>query len=991
MQLLLGLVVLCAALLHVSAVYESQAGVIDWHHTWVGKPLWIGNYDSDRVPRLLVSTERNVLASLNFATGSLQWRQQLDHAIATPQWTESGALTVANTGDAVVQHWDVRSGALLWQHTFDSSESSGNVVRVLNDGKHAVVAFGLGMAQIELATGQITWTTLVDGGHACHALHQADNVIYAACSSIADKPILHLTGFDIASGKIVAKQSTLASSGHNNVLLQGEWLVWTEGATIKWKQMGSGRSYSAAAKSTLGPAASFQGAALDHIKLQQGDGSNLVISALVALEDQEAMAVAVISLDKASLTVKQDLGLWPSIGASAVVSGASGDDASLMHIGIRSTDMLTMHEIGENVAKHDLLFSDAELVGGVDLAHVATLDDPLQPRTTLFFVSASGSLYAYDITKQSILWSREEALAHTSDAVWVDLPEKQTWTKVDEEEEEHEEEQGMSVIASRYWRRLATHAAALHELPVWLVHHVLGMASTSSTKANDLDKWQSQQCWSRDDVSTMEWLQRDSFGIRKLIVSVTSTGKIIAQDTGRHGKIVWTRVMHGVQLKQVFVVRAAANKLAPVLVAVGFSDNGETTHLFRLDGWTGQDYVAQHSSPDAFDPEVVTATGIDKIMLLPVEESEEHTRLLALYDAATTRTYIYPDSENARTAAAALWPSFYFQFPKTKGKSQEWRGFVVKEGYRGSLTAEPVWRWALPASEQLVATAAPAHGDKIASIGRVLGNRNVYYKYINPNLMTVASIHPERNTLAIRLVDAVTGAVLYDVTHDHVPIAANDSVHIVQAENWVVYTFWSNDGPRTGFQVVVLELFEGIDQNERHKGVNFTSYDGIQPHVQAASFAFPYAVRAMGISRTRNGVTTKDILFATKANQIVAVNKRYLDPRRPEGKPTPEDQEEGLFPYAPIPEERKMILTYNLEVLGIDKIIASPAQLESTSLVFAFGLDAYMTRVSPSRQFDVLSEAFNKSQLLLTIVALSVGVIMTGPIVRRKQVNALWK
>lgn len=46
----------------------------------------------------------------------------------------------------------------------------------------------------------------------------------------------------------------------------------------------------------------------------------------------------------------------------------------------------------------------------------------------------------------------------------------------------------------------------------------------------------------------------------------------------------------------------------------------------------------------------------------------------------------------------------------------------------------------------------------------------------------------------------------------------------------------------------------------------------------------------------------------------MGVNKRLLDPRRPLDKPSKEDQEEGLIPYGPIPEERQMFLSYNLEV-----------------------------------------------------------------------------
>ena len=47
------------------------------------------------------------------------------------------------------------------------------------------------------------------------------------------------------------------------------------------------------------------------------------------------------------------------------------------------------------------------------------------------------------------------------------------------------------------------------------------------------------------------------------------------------------------------------------------------------------------------------------------------------------------------------------------------------------------------------------------------------------------------------------------------------------------------------------------------------------------------------------------------------------------------------------------------QVAKIRKVMTSPALLESTSLVFAYGLDLFFTRVAPSNTFDVLSESFN--------------------------------
>ena len=79
-----------------------------------------------------------------------------------------------------------------------------------------------------------------------------------------------------------------------------------------------------------------------------------------------------------------------------------------------------------------------------------------------------------------------------------------------------------------------------------------------------------------------------------------------------------------------------------------------------------------------------------------------------------------------------------------------------------------------------------------------------------------------------------------------------------------------------------------------------------------------------------------------------------------------------------------------LQVAKTLKILTSPSLLESTSLVYAYGLDMFLTRVSPSGTFDVLSEGFNKIQLVLTISALAIGLVVTRPMVRRKKLRERW-
>ena len=185
----------------------------------------------------------------------------------------------------------------------------------------------------------------------------------------------------------------------------------------------------------------------------------------------------------------------------------------------------------------------------------------------------------------------------------------------------------------------------------------------------------------------------------------------------------------------------------------------------------------------------------------------------------------------------------------------------------------------------------------------------------------------------------------------------------------------------------------------------WTSFVDKVPHVIAQTYAFEHPIRGITTTITRHGITSKDLLVLT-LNSLISLPKRLLDPRRPvlpEGKkPTAEQKEEGLIPYeAALPDESKLTVSHVYEVrsfststkqqlLGIKKVVTSPALLESTSIVFALGLDLFLTRVTPSGPFDVLGEGFNKIQLLTTIFALAVGLLVMRPLVRRKHLKERW-
>jgi hypothetical protein len=151
------------------------------------------------------------------------------------------------------------------------------------------------------------------------------------------------------------------------------------------------------------------------------------------------------------------------------------------------------------------------------------------------------------------------------------------------------------------------------------------------------------------------------------------------------------------------------------------------------------------------------------------------------------------------------------------------------------------------------------------------------------------------------------------------------------------------------------------------------------------------SVQALATTTTKFGIALKNLLVATDQESIVSIPRRLLDPRRPVGKPSKTEAEEYNIPYAPmIPEDPKWIINHIFPAAGIQAIATGPALLESTATVYAYGLDSFATRVSPSGQFDILQSSFNKPQLLLTIAILSVGIALTRPMVRNKNLALRW-
>jgi len=326
--------------------------------------------------------------------------------------------------------------------------------------------------------------------------------------------------------------------------------------------------------------------------------------------------------------------------------------------------------------------------------------------------------------------------------------------------------------------------------------------------------------------------------------------------------------------------------------------------------------------------------------------------------------------------------------------------YELKKGsLHGMKNGVTIWQFSPRPGQEFIAVTSSYPNEPIASIGKVLADRKVLYKYLNPNAIIITAVDKE-HTATIYLIDASSGKLLHVAEHYSVdttrPIAAAVS------ENWFAYsmTRFASDGTDSAGPILVIsELYESSLANDRGvlgPSTNYSSLtDATIPYVISATFHVPEEISVLGVTQTAQGITSRQLLaYTPMSGSIIAIPRQALDPRRlVDADPTANQaQEEGLSRYhAFLDFDPKWYLTHKRDVLGVRHISASPAALESTSIIVAWGLDVFTTRVAPSFAFDILGSEFNKVTMSATVVVLAAAAFVVAPLIERKMTNTIWQ
>lgn len=302
----------------------------------------------------------------------------------------------------------------------------------------------------------------------------------------------------------------------------------------------------------------------------------------------------------------------------------------------------------------------------------------------------------------------------------------------------------------------------------------------------------------------------------------------------------------------------------------------------------------------------------------------------------------------------------------------------------GLFDGAETWRF----SGEILTTARRDPREVTSNVGSVVGDAKVRYKYLNPNLVAIATLENEHVSIAI--IDGITGRTIYtNRIEDPVLVDEEHKFSMVLGEHWVVFTYTSLDDLASA-KLTVLDLYESPILNERVSPAEVNPFtDSAVPWVAQRTVILPKPIKALGISATQFGVTQREILAATDL-QVFSIPKNVLSALRTSDE-APKKGKPAEEPDTLLSVPAQFILSHERIVKHVRAFSTATTLLESTYVLCAYGgLDIFYTRVSPSGEFDRLPESFETTKLVVIIVSLVGLVAFLRPLAKNKALSIEW-
>ncbi|KAL8998081.1 MAG: hypothetical protein Q9169_002774 [Polycauliona sp. 2 TL-2023] len=970
------LLILFALSYPIHAIYADEAYTVDFHHVLLGIPQLDTTFldrpsATSKASLLYTLSARSVLGAINPKDGSVVWRQQLRDGSALLN-APAGGTTVISAVNGTVQAWDAADGRLVWDWTGSGGIKALDVVRGESPGQGVYIVTQASESKATIrklseGSGTLVWEHeverwLADIPYGLSA--SKDRVHYVALhTALLQGSKIKVTTLQPSNGVSLSSVTLNADkdiSGASALVSLGPAalhpiLVWADQASRNLRINILGTNHIINAK-----LAGEKGKEIDKIQIHAVSSAEGTVDVLVHCQSERSHWAEVYQLNVKSQALNRMYQL-PSLQASTVFSATVHSGSTYV---IRTTEhdvalfsSTSDQSLGQwplSPKPHDRLTQSPGITHAVSEV-VSRGTSKYAVRTALLLSSGDWKL----IYNGEESWFRPESLSGVVAAAWADIDSQENLAH------ELTVESHSNVVAA-YLHRLKRHAKDAKSVPAWakaLPDRI--MDSLSGREPRSQSK------------------HRNSFGFHKVVVGATSSGRLFALEAGDKGRIIWSVQALELQPGQQWAVESITVEKENALVRVS---GGDSLRVNLRQGIIFDNQFGSPTQPPKTKLELPNTSG------------------------TAVSIQINKDGSVGLPQSSHLDPNIIVV---TQDEDDVIRGWTL-----GAAKPQLAWKFVPRSNEEIVTLATRPSHDPIASIGKALGDRNVLYKFLNPNLLVIGTVTTDTSLASFYILDSASGLIIHTLTHPN--IDAKQPIASVLSENWFAYSVFSafsdddagDAGDKAGVsaqghQLVVSELFESSLPNDRGQLGSTSNSSSLQPfaadddglgkgpYVATQTYMIPAAISFMAVSTTLQGITPRSLLCVVPSlNSVNAIPRSFIDPRRPVGRDAVvAEREEGLFRHSAVLDfDPKWALNHMQEVLGVQKIITSPSLLESTSLVFAFGsLDMFGTRIAPIGGFDILGKGFSKLQLVGTVVALAIGTGLLAPMARKKQTDTRWK
>ncbi|MFQ6627707.1 hypothetical protein Gotur_006173 [Gossypium turneri] len=964
----------------ILSLYEDQVGLMDWHQQYIGKvkQAVFHTHKTGR-KRVVASTEQNIIATLDLRSGEIFWRHVLgpNDVVDGIDIALGKYVITLSSGGSILRAWNLPDGQMVWESSLHGPKHSKSLLLTTNliiEKDNALIVF---------SNGRLNAVSCIDGEVLWKKDFEEESLEVQQVIQPPGSDFIYVVGFAASSQfemyKINAKNGELLK--HESTAFSGRF---------------SGEVSLVSSETVV--ALDSTGSILLTISFHNGKISSQQTPVSNLLEDSPGLAVIIHSSVTGIFAIKTDaatifirvigegkLEVVEKTNHETVVSDAlsisEGQQAFALvqHAGCNiHLTVKPAHDWDSNLLKESIKMDQQRgFVHKVFINNYIRTDRSHGFRALIVMEDHSLLL----LQQGAIVWSREDGLASIIDVTTSELP---------------VEKAGVSV------------AKVELNLFEWLKGHVLKLKGTLMLATpEDIAAIQ----YMRLKSSEKSKMTRDHNGFRKLLIALTRAGKLFALHTG-DGRIVWSHLLQslhksescrqpiGLNLHQWQVPHHHALDENPSVLVVGrCGPSSDALGVLSLvDSYTGKEFSSLR-----------LVHSVAQVIPLPYTDSTEQ-RLHLLIDA-DKHAHLYPKTPEAIDIFQSEFSNVYWY--SVDDDNGIIKGYALKTKCSGNVADEfcfdsrELWSIVLPSeSEKIITTATRKLNEAVHTQAKLIADQDVMYKYISSNLLFVAtvapkasgeigSVTPEESWLVVYLIDTVTGRVLHRMTHH----GSQGPVQAVLSENWVVYHYFNLRAHR--YEMSVIEIYDQsrADNKDVWKLVvgnhNLTSpvssYSRAEVITKSQSYFFTHSLKAIAVTLTVKGITSKQLLIGTIGDQVLALDKRFLDPRRSVN-PTQAEREEGIIPLTDsLPIIPQSYITHSLRVEGLQSIITVAAKLESTTLVFAHGLDLFFTHYAPSRTYDSLTEDFSYALLLITIVALVAAIFVTWILSQRKELQDRWR